>query len=235
MKARDLMTSPALTIAPDATVEDAVRLMIDRKLSGLPVVDAQGRLVGMVTEGDLLRRGELGTERKRARWIEFLFGAGASAVDYARAHGRRIHEVMTDQPVAIAEDAELPEIVDLMEKRHIKRLPVTREGAIVGIVARADLIRGLAQKRLAAAPASDREIRERIIAELAAQKWAPVGLIGVDVEHGEVRLSGAILDERAREAIRIVAENTAGVTKVHDALAWVGPEGLYVEPPPDTP
>ena len=235
MNAAELMTSPAVTISVDASVDDAVRTMIDRRLSGLAVVDGTGALVGMLTEGDLLRRAELGTQKKRPRWLEILLGPGVEAIDYAHAHGRRVSEVMTDNPVAVFESSPVGEIVDLMEKRHIKRLPVLRDGKVVGIVARADLIRCLAQQKLVTAPKSDKEIRDRIIAELRAQKWAPVGLIGVDVDHGEVTLSGAILDEREREALRVVVENTPGVAKLHDHLAWVGPEGLYVEPPSDRP
>ncbi|MDE2361356.1 MAG: CBS domain-containing protein [Hyphomicrobiales bacterium] len=235
MKAAELMTSPAVTISSDAKIDDAVRLMIDRKLSGLPVVDAYGRLAGILTEGDLLRRAELGTQRKRPRWLEFLFGPGVEALDYVHAHGRRVSEIMSDNPVWVLERTPIEEIVELMEKKHVKRLPVLRDEKIVGVVARADIVRGLAQQKMVLAPKSDREIRDRILGELRAQKWAPIGLIGIDVEHGEVTLSGAILDEREREAVRVLVENTPGVQKLHDHLAWVGPEGMYVEAPRDRP
>ncbi len=233
MNASELMTTPAITISADATIDEAVRLMIDRRLSGLPVVDEAGRLVGVLTEGDLLRRVEFGTEKKRPRWLELLLGPGPSAIDYVQAHGRRVSEIMTDRPIGVYEHAPVAEIVDLMEKKHVKRLPVLRDDKVVGVVSRADVIRGLAQQQIVTAPKTDAEIRNRILAELRAQKWAPVGLIGVGVDHGEVTLSGAILDEREREAVRVVVENTPGVTKLHDHLAWVGPEGLYVEPPTD--
>ena len=235
MNASQLMTSPAVTIVLDAPIDDAVRLMIDRRLSGLPVVDATGRLVGMLSEGDLLRRVEFGTEKKRARWLDFVLGPGAQAIDYVHAHGRRVSEIMTDTPIGVGEQTPVAEIVDIMEKRHIKRLPVLRDERVIGIVARADIIRGLAQEKIVTAPETDREIRNRIIEEMKAQKWAPVGLIGIDVDHGEVTMSGAILDEREREAIRVVVENTPGVTRLHDHLAWVGPEGMYVEAPNDRP
>jgi CBS domain-containing protein len=231
--ARDLMTAPAITIGVDASIEEAVKLMLDKRLSGLPVVDSAQRLVGVLTEGDLLRRSELGTTKKRPRWLEIILGPGSVAMDYVREHGRRIGEIMTEDPATISEDASISEIVALMEKRHVKRLPVVRGETVVGVVARADLIRGLAQEKLRVVPRTDAEIRDRIIADLRAQKWAPVGLIGVTVDHGEVHLNGAILDERERNAIKVVAENAPGVLKVHDHLAWVGPEGLYVEPPPE--
>ena len=233
MNAREIMSAPPVAIGAGDSIEEAVRLMLEKRISGLPVVDAAGRLIGMVTEGDLLRRSEFGTQKKRARWLELLFGSGASASDYVRAHGRRVHEVMSESPVAIAETATATEIVDLMEKHRIKRLPVVRDDIVVGIVSRADLIRGLAEQRMRMTPQSDAAIRASVLAQLRAQNWAPVGLIAIHVDHGEVHLNGAILDERERDAIRVLAENTPGVTKVHDNLAWVGPEGLYVEPPKD--
>ncbi len=233
MNAAALMTAPAVTIPVDARIDDAVRLMIDNRLSGLPVVDADERIVGVLTEGDLLRRAELGTERKRPRWLEFLLGGGAGASDYVHAHGRRVSEVMTESPVFINERTPIPDIVDLMEKRRVKRLPVVRDGRVVGVVSRADVIRALASRKLVTAPTSDRDIHDQIVAGFRAQKWGPVSLVGVDVDHGEVTLTGAILDERERDAIRVLVENTPGVTKLHDNLAWVGPEGLYVEAPQD--
>ncbi len=231
MKAGDIMTSPVVTVRADATVADAVKLMIEHRVSGLPVVDAGNVLVGMLTEGDLLRRAELGTGRKRARWVEILLGPGREADDFVREHGRRIAEIMTDRPACIADDADIADVVAMMEKRHVKRLPVLRDGKVAGVVARADVIRALASPALEIAPANDKEIRARIIETLRSQKWAPLSLIAIDVDRGEATLAGAILDERERNALRVVAENTPGVTKVHDRLVWVGPEGLYVEAP----
>lgn len=233
MNAAALMTSPAVTISVDATIDEAVRLMLENRLSGLPVVDPADRIVGVLTEGDLLRRAELGTERKRPRWLEFVLGPAAGASDYVHAHGRRVSEVMTETPTCIGERAPLSEIVDLMEKRRVKRLPVVRDGRVVGVVSRADVIRALASRKLTTAPTSDKDIHDQILAGFRAQKWGPVSLVGVDVDHGEVTLTGAILDERERDAIRVLVENTPGVTKLHDNLAWVGPEGLYVEAPSD--
>ncbi len=231
MKAGDIMTSPVVTIRDDATVADAVKLMIDHRVSGLPVVDAGNNLVGMLTEGDLMRRAELGTGRKRARWIEILLGPGREADDFVREHARRVSELMSERPACIADDADIAEVVALMEKHRIKRVPVVRHGRLAGVVARADVIRALASPALEIAPAGDKEIRARIIAAMRGQKWAPVSMIAIDVDHGEATLSGAILDERERNALRVLAENTPGVTKVHDRLVWIGPEGLYVEPP----
>jgi CBS domain-containing protein len=126
MKAKDVMTRHVITIAPDASILEALKLMLQNKISGLPVVDKNGNLAGIVTEGDFLRRSETGTERKRPRWVEFALGPGTLARDYVHSHGRRIDEVMTAEVQTIAEDSDLDEVVTLMEKHRIKRVPVVR-------------------------------------------------------------------------------------------------------------
>jgi CBS domain-containing protein len=144
MKVRDIMTSPVVSIAPDSTVLDAVRIMLLRHISGLPVIDKSGSLVGIVTEGDFLRRAETGTQRRRPRWLEYLLGPGRLADEYTRSHGRKVHEIMTFGALSITEDTPLDEVVRLMEKRQIKRLPVVRGNEVVGIVSRANLVHALA-------------------------------------------------------------------------------------------
>src|SRR6516165_2504909 len=143
MIASDVMTRTVLSVRPDATIAEAIRLMLDNRISGLPVIDEAGRLVGMLTEGDLLRRGETGTERHRPRWLEILMGPGRLAGDYVRTHGRRIGEVMTRDPVSVTPDTPLKEVVELMERRRIKRVPVLDGDVPVGILSRADLLRAL--------------------------------------------------------------------------------------------
>ena len=124
MKAKDVMTSPVASLEPDATVLQAVHMMLQKRISGLPVIDKDGRLVGIVTEGDFLRRSETGTEQRRSRWLELLVGAGRLADEYTRAHGRKVKEVMTRDPTTASEDTPLGEIVDLMERHQIKRIPI---------------------------------------------------------------------------------------------------------------
>jgi len=162
MKARDVMTRNVITIAPDASVLEALRLMLQYKISGLPVVDGSGSVLGIVTEGDFLRRAETGTERKRPRWLEFLVGSGLLARDYVRSHARRVHEVMTHDVETVTEEAQLGDIVTLMEKYRIKRVPVVRDGRVVGIVSRANLLRALAgvAAEIPPSPQSDEAIRE---------------------------------------------------------------------------
>jgi len=223
MKAHDIMTWGAITVEPEATVTRAVRLMLQNKISGLPVVDAKGQLVGMVTEGDFLRRGEIGTERRRPRWLEFLLGPGKLAAEYVQAAGQKVEEIMTSEPRTITPETPLEEVVSLMERHRIKRLPVVQDGKLVGIVSRANLLHALASvAREVKAPAGDDAvIRERILAECAKQPWAPH--INVVVRDGVVGLWGVITDERERKAFIVAAENVAGVKAVHDHLAWIEP------------
>jgi CBS domain-containing protein len=238
MKAKDVMTSPVVSIEPDASIWQAVRIMLQRHISGLPVIDQKGALVGIVTEGDFLRRAETGTQRRRPRWLEYLIGPGRLADEYTRAHGRKVSEIMTAEPLTITEDTPLDEIVRLMEKRQIKRLPVVRDEHVVGIVSRANLVHALASfaRDIRPASAGDQGIRDRILAELASQSWAPVALVDVIVRDGVVELWGMITDERERKAIVVAAENAPGVKAVNDHLAWVDAiSGMVLYPSSEEP
>jgi CBS domain-containing protein len=225
MKARDIMSARVITIAPDASVQDAVGVMLENHISGLPVVDASGALVGMVTEGDFLRRAETGTAPKRPRWLEFLVGPGRLAEEYVETHARKVGEMMTIDPVTVTEDASLDEIVKVMERRRIKRVPVMRGTQVVGIVSRSNLMHAVATLgRTAAAPAqSDAAIRQQLLDEFQKQFWAPAALIDVAVKDGVVELWGTILEGAQGEAIRVCAENIPGVKKVVSHLTWIEP------------
>ena len=241
MKAKDVMTRQVIRIAPDASIFEALRLMLQHKISGLPVVNKIGNLVGIVSEGDFLRRAETDTEHKRPRWLRFLKGPGRIAEDYVRTHGRRVDEVMTADVVTVSETAPLDEVVALMEKYHIKRVPVIREDELVGIVTRVNLLRALvgvvfadtSLSNTAAAPMDDEAIRSRVIAELERQYWAPGHLIDVVVHEGAVELWGTVFDARQRDAVRVVAENVAGVKVVKSHLTWIEPMSGMVFPDPD--
>ena len=225
MRAGDVMTREVISIGSDATAMQAVALMLKHGISGLPVVDSNGIVVGLITEGDFLRRAELGTRPRRARWLEFLIGPGRLASEYVRACGRKVMEIMTPTPHTVAESMPLEEVVQLMERHRIKRLPVVREGKLVGIVSRADLVRALAGLlRDTKTPATDdTAIRGRVLAELGKQSWMPLGLVDVIVRNGIVELCGAIMDERERQAIVVAAENVDGVKEVRDHLVWIEP------------
>ena len=234
MNASDVMTRTLLSVRPDATVAEAIRTMLDNRISGLPVIDEAGRLVGILTEGDLLRRGETGTERQRSRWLEILMGPGRLAGEYVRTHGRKIGEVMTRDVVSVTLDTPLKEVVELMERHRVKRVPVLDGEVLVGILSRADLLRALlgALQEEESPATNDGEIRERILGELAKAAWMPRDGIAVTVENGVVDLDGVILDEKEREALRVAAENVPGVRAVEDHLVWVEPvSGTIIDAP----
>jgi CBS domain-containing protein len=233
MKAIDIMTAGPITVTPQSSIMEAIRLMLQNRFSGLPVVDRDGAIVGIVTEGDLLRRTETGTQRRRPRWIEFFVGPGRLATEYARACGQKIDEVMTRTVQTIAENTPLDAIVNIMERHQIKRLPVVRDGKLVGIVSRANLLRALASvaRETRPATADDASIRERLKAKLSGLSWAPSAMIDVVVRDGRAHLWGAIIDERQRHGIRVAAENTAGVKSVEDHMVWIEPtSGTVVMP-----
>ncbi len=235
MKAVDVMRHRVVTVTPETAVADAAKLMLQHGVSGLPVLDKAGAVIGMVTEGDLLRRAETGTEKRRPHWLEFILGPGPLAVDYVRAHGRKVGEVMTRRVVAVAPEAPLEEVVRLMERHRIKRLPVLDHGRLVGIVSRASLLPVLAHLA-AAAPAGapeDADLRGRVLAAIEQQPWAMRASIDAVVQDGVVDLHGVILDERERQALCVVVENVPGVKQVRDHLAWVEPVSGMVMPGPE--
>jgi CBS-domain-containing membrane protein len=236
MKAKDVMTRHVVSIAPDATVLQAARLMLQHHISGLPVVDSAGALVGILSEGDFLRRRETATERRRSRWLEFLVGPGKIASEYTHSHGKKVAEVMTDEVRTVAEDTPLEAVVELMERHRIKRVPVTRGKKMAGIVTRSNLMQAMVSMTRGepAPPKGDAEIRERLLAEIQKEQWAPAAMVNVLVRHGVVELWGAVIDERQRDALKVAAENIPGVKGLKDHLVWIEPtSGMVMESPED--
>ena len=224
MKVMDVMTRRVIAVAPEATIRDAVRLMLTHHISGLPVIEAKRKLVGVVSEGDFLRRSETVTERRHSRWFDAFFGPGESAEAFVHAHGTHVRDVMTRKPVTIAETAPLEEAVHLMESRNIKRLPVMRRGRVVGIVTRANLMRALASLHRGAPNVAkkDETIRERILAEFARQNWSAGASIDLTVRKGVADIWGHIVDIAQRDAIKILVESTPGVKRAYDHLEFHG-------------
>jgi CBS domain-containing protein len=235
MRAHQIMTRPVITVTPETTIVEAANIMLQRHISGLPVIDATGKLIGIISEGDFIRRSEIGTQRKRGRFLRFILGPGKEATDFVHEHGRKIDEIMTPEPLTIEESTDLGKIVELMEKNHIRRLPVTRGDKLVGIVSRANLLQAVASlaRQVPDPTADDDHVRNRIIDSLEKKDWCPFGL-SVIVRDGIVHLSGVITEERSRKAAIVAAENVAGVTKVHDHLCWVDTmSGVYLNSPED--
>jgi CBS domain-containing protein len=219
MNAADVMTANVLTVPATESVINVARLLIDRHISAVPVVDADGKLLGIVSEGDLLRRVENDTERKRDGWNWLFTTRPSLAAEYAKSHARHAGDVMTRNVVTVTGDVSLSRIADLFEKHNIKRVPVVRDGRVVGIVSRADLLRALvsqAHDDAPAAPVSDADLTARLTAELSAQKWANGAAAQFEVKNGIVVLKGSVFSDAQRTALRVAAESIPGVRGVQD-------------------
>jgi CBS domain-containing protein len=233
MKARDVMTTDIRTVGPDATIDAAITIMIERRVTGVPVTDSRGFLVGILTEGDLLRRVETGTgDHIRPLFLDLLIGSGREAVDYVRTHSRRVSDLMTSHVLTVREEDPLGEVVRLMERRHIRRVPVLRDGRLIGIVSRSDLVTALGRKlaTIPHGPTRDTEIAAQVRAELRTSHWLGSSSIGIRVDDGVATLEGVIHDERTRAAVRVAAENVPGVRTIRDRIVFVEPMTGSISP-----
>jgi CBS domain-containing protein len=195
MKAADVMVTNVIAVGPDACVQDVARILLSSRISGVPVVGSDGKLLGMVSEGDLMRRVEAGTGRKRPWWLAILTGREVLASEFIKEHSRRIADVMTRNVVTAAPDTPLSTIANLLERNAIKRVPIVEDGKVVGIVSRANLLQALASlsnQTQAATPIDDSKIREKVIAQLKAEPWSRPSLINVIVQDGAVELWGIV-------------------------------------------
>ncbi|MFX1767911.1 CBS domain-containing protein [Paraburkholderia sp. A1RI-2L] len=223
MRAINVMATAVVLARPDLTVRDAAKMLVDYHISGMPVVDTEGKLVGMITEGDLLHRTEIGTElKRRTRWLEFVASTRELASEYVKEHSRLVGDVMTTNVVTATEDTPLAEIAELMERHGIKRVPVLKDGNVTGMVSRADLVRALASVgpdvRGSITP-DDSAIRDAILAALSGNRWALLPQ-NVVVSKGIVHLWGAITSEEERQAICVTARNVPGVKEVESHLEY---------------
>jgi CBS domain-containing protein len=220
MKARDVMVSPVITIGENDTVRDVAKLLLAKQLSAVPVIDHAGKLAGIVSEADLLHRREAGTERPSSWWLSLISGDRVLAAEYVQSHATRVKDVMTRDVQTAHPDTPLYEIADLIEEKHIKRVPIVNDGGdLVGIVSRANIIQVVASARPKLEISTpDAIIRERLLAELKKQSWSHVHKLNVTVTNGVVDLWGFAESEKERQAIRVAAESTSGVTAVNDHL-----------------
>jgi len=234
MKVGDIMTQEVISVTPDTSLADAAKIMLKERVSGLPVITSSHVLLGIVTEGDFLRRSEINTEKRHPHWLEFIISYGKLADEYVHSHARTVFDVMTRDVVVATEDMPLDAAVELMERKHVKRLPVVREGRVVGIVARANLLHALAANAPPAARRSDDEaIRRDLERELDKQPWRARQFHFL-VKDGVVDLWGFVMTEQQRAAMRVAAENIPGVTRVRDHLLEFEPyTGIVVGVGPD--
>ena len=220
MNAADMMTSTVVTIGPEASVRDAAWTMLTHRISAVPVLDGQGRLVGILSEGDLLRRAESGTHRRRSWWGMFGAGSEELAAEFVKSHGRKVADVMSRNVITAREDTPVPEIARLMETHGIKRVPIVADGKLVGIVSRADFLTALTgvQQAAAAADGDDATLRAAILGRLGRMPWIQPSIVNVAVEDGAVELTGLADSHSQRRAVRIVVETTPGVRTVQDNM-----------------
>ncbi|GBD42641.1 Inosine-5'-monophosphate dehydrogenase [bacterium HR40] len=220
MQACDVMTTGVITVSPDTPVHEIARLLVDKRISGVPVVDAEGHLLGIVSEGDLVRRLEEEDDgRRRSWWLDLLATPEERAQGYVRAHGRRASDIMTREVVTVAPDTPVGTIARLLEERHIKRVPVVHQGKVVGIVSRADLLRALAARQPETVSADDRVLRERLIRELEKAGLDYHPFVNIVVTEGVVHLWGIVSSQSEADALRVAAENVEGVKAVESHLA----------------
>jgi len=219
----DLMKYDVTAVAPETTLADAARMMISRRVSGLPVVN-DGKLVGVITEGDLLRRTEIDTDGKSHGWLSAFFRPGKVADEFVRTHGRYVRDVMTALVISVAPDTPLVEAAGIMCEQHIKRLPVVANGRLAGIISRTDLLTVLARRLIEMPdPFTEADIRNHILAKMKEESWAPKSGITIKVEGGVVNIDGIIISDYERRALRVLAETTPGVKEVRDHLVYVDP------------
>lgn len=221
MRAADVMTSEVITVDENASVQEAAKLMAAHGISAVPVIDRERRMVGMVSEGDLLHRAETGTERRRSWWLEIVASTNQLAGEYVKSHSGSVKDIMTRDLISVTEETTVADIAILLETNRIKRVPVLRDGRPVGIVSRANLVRALAMtinERPSGAEADDRAIRDRLLNELKAQKWAEVSPANITVKDGVVHLWSSYYSDQEKRALVVAAERIPGVRRVEDHM-----------------
>ena len=220
MHAVDVMVRDVVTVRPDTDVGDAVKLLSEHDVSALPVVDEAGNLVGMLSEADLIHRVEIGTEKHRPWWLEAVTGASTLAEEFAKSHGKRVDEIMTSGAISVSEDTPLSEIATLFERKRIKRVPVVKDGKLVGIVSQSNLIQALASvvSRIDQHDETDRQIRLELLSRLKNQTWTGFGDRNITVGNRVVHLWGLVGSEAERNALLALAENVPGVSRVADEM-----------------
>ena len=220
MEAKEIMTRDVATVTPEASVREAAGLMTEKRVSGVPVVAADGRLIGMLTASDLLHRVETGTEKRRSWVAKFFSNPDEMARQYAKSHGLKVHEVMSRHVISVREDAGLSEVADVLDTNKLKRVPVVRGGALVGIISRGDLVRVLSQVSVGTpvVNSDDATLQRNIMEQIRRQPWLDSAYINITVKDGVVEAWGTVPSVDQRNALRVLIEEFAGVARIEDQL-----------------
>jgi len=224
MNANDIMVKDVISVGPETPVRDVALLMLERRISGVPVVDSERCVLGILSEGDLIRRPEIETDRSRGGWLGMFLSEEERARDFVKSHGRQAQEVMTRPAIAVAPETPLAEVVRLMERHRVKRLVIVEHGKLAGLVTRADLLRALVAHRDASpAASSDRELRDRIDTLLRGEDWAASAVVNVVVENGVAHLWGAVESVSQRDALMLAVRGVPGIREVQAHLGRTMP------------
>jgi len=229
MKAADVMVSAVISVRPNARIEEVASILLANRISAVPVVNEEGELVGIVSEGDLMRRAETGTDRHRPWWLEYLAGKQVLAADYVKSHSHKVADIMTRSVITAAPDTPLGDVATLLERNRIKRVPIVQNGQVVGIVSRANLLQAFASmsKNIATANGDDSQIRDEVFSRLNAELWRP-SMLNVTVHNGTVDLWGFVTSNDEKKAARIALEGIPGVKAINDHLTIPPPETAMV-------
>jgi CBS-domain-containing membrane protein len=220
MKARDIMSKTVRTVTPTTPVQKIAKLLVSRRISAVPVVDKRRHVIGIVSESDLLRRAEMGTQVRRSRWADLFTDPSTRASEYIKSRGRLARDVMTRSVICATMSTDLSEIARLMEKFPIKRVPIVKGGKLVGIVSRSDMVRTLSRaKPPGRVKLSDADLRQRIQDEIDSKDWISKSLVNFVVDKGKVELFGLVSGADQRAAMGVLAENVPGVRSVSNQLS----------------
>jgi CBS domain-containing protein len=230
MRAKHVMTDCVVALPVEASVYDAAEMLVGAGVSAAPVVDGSGRLVGILSEADLIHRVEIDTVERKSWLLRLLADDITTARTYIRSNSRRVADVMTRKVITASEEATLGELAALMHENTIKRIPILRDGALVGIVSRANLVQALLSQEPdleGAGSADDEKLLRAVDAALDDQSWTSAWPTNVVVHGGVVHLWGFVAGESVREAYRVAAENVPGVRKVVNHMRPV-PAGVHM-------
>jgi CBS domain-containing protein len=219
MNAGDIMVKDVVSVGPEAAVREVALLMLERRISGVPVVDGERHVLGIVSEGDLIRRPELETDHAPKGWLGLFLSDEERARDFVKSHGRKAREVMTQPAICVAPDTPLADVVRLMERHRVKRLVIVDHGKLAGLVTRTDLLRAMVSyKRTSPAASSDQELHDRVDSMLRHEDWATSAFVNVEVENGVAHLWGTVESASQREALVLAVRSVPGVREVQAHL-----------------
>ncbi len=218
MKASEVMTREVVAVGPDTTVGEIAAILVRHRISAVPVVSGT-QLLGIVSQTDLMHRSETGTERRRKWWLELFVDPDAKAREYVKSHGLRARDVMTRFAVSVPEGASLAEVADVLDAHRIRQVPVISDGRLIGMISRADLVRKLAETKMAAGLRPDNGVLQKAIWDrIEAEPWLKSAFVNLTVKDGVVELWGAVDSDEQHRALKVLVEGVSGVRKVVDQI-----------------